>query len=100
MSKLYPPSYERFYSKMSRTTGMSKDEVDLFILKMVQIFKQDLNKEGEVVVPYLGKFYLKRMPPRKRSVLDFGSDERFTVKIPAQDKLKFTVNKAFAKLFK
>ena len=85
---------------MSRTTGMSKDEVDLFILKMIQIFTKDLKHDGEVIVPYLGKFYLKRMPPRKRSVKDFGSDERFTVKIPAQDKLKFTINKAFSKLFR
>jgi len=79
---------------------MSKNEVDLFILKMIQVFKQYLNHDGEVIVPYLGKFYLKRMPPRKRSVKDFGSDERYIVKIPAQDKLKFKVNKAFSKLFK
>lgn len=100
MSKLYPPSYEKFYSQMARTTGMSKDEIDMFILKMIQIFKKELKHDGESIVPYLGKLYLKRMPPRKRSVVDFGSDERFTVKIPAQDKLKFTVNKAFAKLFR
>jgi len=79
---------------------MSKDEIDLFILKLIQILTQELHKKGEVIVPYIGKLYLKRMPPRKRSVKDFGSDERFIVKIPAQDKLKFVVNKAFGKLFK
>lgn len=100
MSKIYPPSYEKLYTRLSRTTGMSKDEVDLFVLKIVQILEADLHRSGEVILPYLGKFYLKRMPPRKRSVKDFGSDERFTVTIPAQDKLKFKVNKQFRKLFK
>ncbi|RLB67640.1 MAG: hypothetical protein DRH08_03165 [Deltaproteobacteria bacterium] len=100
MSKIYPPSYEKLYTRLSRTTGMSKDEVDLFILKIIQILESDLHRSGEVILPYLGKFYLKRMPPRKRSVIDFETKQRFTVDIPAQDKLKFTVNKAFKKLFR
>ena len=100
MSKMYPPTYEELYSKLSRVTGMSKDEIDLFLLRMTKIFTDELNRSGETIVPYIGKFYLKRMPPRKRSVIDFGSDERFTIDIPAQDKLKFQVNKQFRKIFK
>ena len=92
--------YEKIYTKLSRQTGMSKDEVDIFILKIVNILKIDLHHDGEVILPYLGKFYLKRMPPRKRSVVDFETKQRFTVDIPAQDKLKFTINKAFKKLFR
>jgi len=79
---------------------MSKDEIDIFVLKMTKLFTEDLHHTGEVLVPYLGKFYLKRMPPRKRSVVDFGSDQRYTIDIPAQDKLKFEVNKQFRKIFK
>ena len=100
MSKMYPPAYERLYSGLSRSTGMSKDEIDIVILKMVKLFTDDLNHKGKVTVPYLGKFYLKRMPPRERSVADFVSDERYTVQIPAQDKLKFEVNKQFRRIFK
>ena len=100
MSKMYPPAYEEIYTRLSRTTGMSKDEVDIFILKIVQILKVTLHHKGEIILPYLGKFYLKRMPPRKRSMTDFGTKQRFVVNIPAQDKLRFTINKAFKKLFR
>jgi len=79
---------------------MGNEEIDMFILRLIKLLKSDLNHNGEVIVPYLGKFYLKRMPPRKRSILDFGSDERYTVEIPAMDKLKFKVNKNFSKLFR
>ncbi len=100
MAKMYPPSYEIFYSKLSQRTGMSNQEIDMFILTMIKVLKADLDMRGEVIMPYLGKFYLKRLPPRKRSVKDFATDERFTIDIPARDKLKFKVNKELKKLFR
>jgi len=100
MATIYPPSYEKFYASVSRRTGMPKEEIDMLILTMIKVIKADLDMKGEVCMPYLGKFYLKRLPPRKRSVKDFATDERFTIDIPARDKVKFKVNKEFSKLFR
>lgn len=100
MPKLYPLAYDKFYTKLSRITGMSNEELDVTFLKVLSVIKNDLNKSGEVNVPYLGKFTLKRMPPRTREMLDFGSNERFKVDVPARDKLSFRVNRAFSKLFR
>lgn len=100
MPRNYPPSYEELYTKLSSYTGMSKDEIDVFIIKMIKLISKDLNMKGKAILPYLGKFELKRMPPRKRSIKDFTTGERETVMIPAQDKLKFKINKNFSKLFR
>lgn len=100
MPKLYPLKYEKFYNKLGRITHLNNEELDVLMLKMISVIKNDLKRSGEVYVPYMGKFTLKRMAPRKRSMLDFGNSQRYTVKIPAQDKLSFRVNRAFAKLFR
>lgn len=100
MITMYPPSYEKLYSDLSRQTGMSKQEVDMFILSMIRVFKAELNMTGKTIMPYLGKFYLKRLPSRKRSVKDFVTDERYIIDVPARNKLKFKVNKKFKRLFK
>lgn len=99
MSKIYSVTYEELYKRLSTATGMSKNEVDLFILKLIKIINSDLHRTGKAVLPYLGTFTLKRMPPRKRSVKDFETGERSIVKIPAQDKLKFKISKSYSKLF-
>lgn len=100
MAKKYPLTYEKTYMRLSALTGMSAEEVDVFLLKLTKIVTGELNRKGESLIPYLGKFYLKRVPARKRNIKDFVTDERITVKIPAQDKLKFKVNKEFSKLFR
>ena len=78
---------------------MSNEEIDMFILKMIKVIKNKVDHDGEAIVPYLGKLYLKRVPPRKRSVIDFPTKKRIVIDIPAVDKLKFKVNKNFSKLF-
>lgn len=100
MPKLYSIKYDKFYAKLSRITGLSNEEIDVIFLKIVSIIKNDLNRTGSIYVPYLGTFTLTRMPPRKREMLDFASKERFMVDVPAEDKLKFTINRDFRKLFR
>ena len=100
MPKRYSPIYEKTYMRMSAMTGMSTEEIDVFMIKLVKIITNELNRKGESLIPYLGKFYLKRVPARKRSILDFPTEKRLTVKIPASDKLKFKVNREFSKLFR
>ena len=34
---IYPPAYEKFYTKLSALTGMSKNEVDMIVMKMINI---------------------------------------------------------------
>jgi nucleoid DNA-binding protein len=97
---MYPPTYENLYSKLSNSTGMSKDEVDIFILKMIKFLTDNLHRSGETIVPYLGKFKLRRMPPRKRSVKDFDTGKNYMIEVEAQDKLTFQINKEFRKIFK
>ena len=100
MPKLYPIAYEDIYKRLSANTSLSKVDIDIILLKLIKIITNDLNHNGACVVPYLGKFSLKRMPPRKRVIKDFTTGERTTVNIPAQDKLKFKINKAYSKIFK
>lgn len=95
----YSPQYRKFYNKLSKATGLSNERIDQVFISMVEILTRDIDRDGEIVIPYLGKFYLKRMPPRKRSV-SFVGDERLIVDVPAYDKLKFKVNAKFAKRFK
>ena len=100
MAKQYPLSYRSFYDKLSAATGMSNEEADQFLLKIINILANDLHRNGTVYLPYLGRFSLKRMSPMKRSVMDFGKNQRVTIDVPAEDKLKFNINKRFKKLFK
>ena len=95
----YPPKYKLFYDKLSKLAGMSNTEIDVFIIRLIKIIERELNKKGTVIVPYFGKFYLKRLPARKRSIVDFATGKRYMVNIPARDNLKFKVNKKFRKLF-
>lgn len=99
----YSAQYRKFYTDLSRLTGMSNDELDMLFIRIIKVITNDLNRSGEVLIPYLGKFKLKRMPPRKRVFLENPSDpssNRISVSIPASDKLKFTVNRHFSKLFR
>jgi nucleoid DNA-binding protein len=98
--KKYSPTFEKAYMRLSAYTGMSAHEIDVFMIKFVKVITSQLNRDGEALVPYLGKFYIKRVPPRRRSIVDFSTEKRFTVKIPASDKLKFRVNRDFSKLFR
>jgi nucleoid DNA-binding protein len=98
--KQYSPTFEKTYMRLSALTGMSAEEIDVFIIKLVKVITGQLNRDGEALVPYLGKFYIKRVPARKRNITDFSTDKRFTIKIPASDKLKFRVNRDFSKLFR
>ena len=100
MSKIYSITYEKIYARLSTATGMSKNEIDLFLLKFIKIITSDLHRKGECVLPYLGKFTLKRMPPRRRIVKDFATGNRTTINVPAEDKLKFKINKSYSKLFR
>lgn len=86
--------------RLSAYTGMSAEEIDIFMIKLVKVISTQLNRSGESMIPYLGKFYIKRVPPRKRNIVDFSTEKRFTVKIPASDKLKFKINREFSKLFR
>jgi len=97
---IYTPLYEKLYSQLSSESGMSKDEIDIFILKLIKIITKDLNRTGKAILPYFGVFSLKRMPSRKRVVKDFETGETITINIPAEDKLKFKINKTYSKLFK
>jgi nucleoid DNA-binding protein len=98
--KQYSPTYEKTYMRLSAFTGMSAGEIDVFMIKLVKVITGQLNRDGESLIPYLGKFYIKRVPARKRNIVDFSTEKRFTVKIPASDKLKFKVNRDFSKLFR
>ena len=99
MARLYPLKYEPFYNRLSRLTGMSNNEIDMFVLKMIKIIVNDLHHKGKIYLPYLGKFTLKRMPPRKRAIGNLSINKKVTVNIPAQDKLRFKINRKFSKLF-
>ena len=92
--------YEKLYNRLSSMTGLSNEEVDLFILNLVKILTNELHRSGKTTLPYMGKFFLKRLPPRKREVKDFVTEERHIIEIPARDMLKFTVNKKFKELFR
>lgn len=100
MSKLYPPKHEILYNKLSATTGMSREEIDIFILKMIKIFINDLHRYGKVCVPYLGRFILERKGPRKRSVTNFATGIVSIIDVPARDKLTFKINPNYSKLFR
>ena len=95
----YPLSYKPFYDKLSRLTGMSNEEIDIFILRMTKVLVNDLNYEGRACLPYLGKFTLKRMSPRKRAFTHLVTKKKTIINVPAQDKLRFKVNRKFSKLF-
>lgn len=100
MGVTYPVMYRELYQKISRLTGMSNEEIDMFILTMIKVLSSDLNRNGKVILPYMGQFHLKRMPPRKRCIKDFATGDTHTIQLPAMDKLKFTINKQFSKLFR
>jgi len=100
MAKRYPLQYEQLYNRIVRTTGLTKEEINIFILKITKEIINNLHHDGKAIVPFLGKFSLKRMPPRKRKIKDFGTGEYMIIQVPAEDKLKFEINKEFRKIFK
>lgn len=100
MRKTHPAMYEPLYKRLSSMTGMSEEEVKIFILKYTKVLTNDLHRNGEVYVPYLGKFSLKRLPARTRSVRHFGRNVQYTMIMPAGDVLKFKINREYTKLFK
>lgn len=95
----YPPRFRKLYNKLSRSTGMSNEEIDTFILKLIRLLAYDLHRTGTSYMPYLGRFTLKRMPPAKRSVMDFSRDKRMIIQVEAKDTLKFKISKKFRKIF-
>lgn len=100
MAKPHPAMYEPLYKRLSSMTGMSEEEVKIFILKFTKVLTSDLHRDGKVYVPYLGKFFLKRLPARTRSVRHFGLNIQHTITMPAGDVLKFKINREYAKMFK
>jgi hypothetical protein len=100
MSTLYSRFHEHLYKRLSLITGMSKHEIDIFMLKLVKILVQILNKKGKVNIPYLGRFYLVRIPARRIIVRDFKLKKMLWKQVPAGDQLRFKINEEFAKLFK
>lgn len=99
MARLYPLSYEPFYNKLSHLTGMSNNEIDMFVLRMIKVITNDLHRKGNVYLPYLGRFSLKRMPPKKMAVGNLPINKKATIDVPARDKLRFKISKKFSKLF-
>ena len=92
--------HEHVLGKLSIQAGISREEVALLILKLVNITKHDILRKGEATLPYFGKFYIKRLPPRKRKCFDFQNNKHYFIDMPAQDQLKFKINREFSKLFR
>lgn len=81
---------------MSDKLGVTKKEVEKFLLSLNETIKEGLHKNEKIILPGLGTVQLKHRKERKCKVPT--SEQVSTV--PAQDVPVFKVNKKFKEIFK
>ncbi|XXP77532.1 MAG: HU family DNA-binding protein [Lettuce witches'-broom phytoplasma] len=81
---------------MSDKLGVTKKEVESFLLSLNETVEEGLHKNEKVILPGLGTIQLKHRKARKCKV----PKSEQVISVPAQDVPVFKVNKNFKEIFK